>query len=80
MSPVARLARVMIRGYQRATAGRPSPCRHVPSCSTYALEAIDRHGACRGGWLATKRVCRCQPWGTQGYDPVPAPQESSCST
>ncbi|GJM37047.1 MAG: putative membrane protein insertion efficiency factor [Acidimicrobiales bacterium] len=75
MGPVARLLRSAVRGYQRLFAGRPSPCRHVPSCSTYAVEALELHGAARGGWLATKRLCRCHPWGTHGHDPVPAPQE-----
>ena len=46
-------------------------CRHLPSCSEYALEAIDRNGAWRGSWLALSRVCRCHPWGSQGLDPVP---------
>ena len=46
-------------------------CRFYPSCSTYALEAIDRHGACRGTALAVKRICRCHPWGEAGHDPVP---------
>jgi len=46
-------------------------CRHLPSCSEYALEAIDRNGAWRGSWLALSRVCRCHPWGTHGFDPVP---------
>ena len=45
-------------------------CRHHPSCSTYAHEAIARHGA-RGAWLALKRLLRCQPFGSHGYDPVP---------
>jgi putative membrane protein insertion efficiency factor len=46
-------------------------CRHLPTCSEYALEAIDRHGAWRGSWLAASRICRCHPWGTHGFDPVP---------
>jgi putative membrane protein insertion efficiency factor len=46
-------------------------CRHLPSCSEYALEAIDRNGAWRGGWLALSRVLRCHPWGSEGFDPVP---------
>jgi putative membrane protein insertion efficiency factor len=46
-------------------------CRHLPTCSAYALEAIDRNGAWRGTWLALSRICRCHPWGTHGFDPVP---------
>lgn len=61
----------LVRIYQMAASGRPSPCRHVPSCSTYAVEALQLHGAVRGSWLAARRLSRCHPWGTQGYDPVP---------
>ncbi|HEX9706034.1 MAG TPA: membrane protein insertion efficiency factor YidD [Steroidobacteraceae bacterium] len=46
-------------------------CRFHPTCSAYALEAIDEHGAWRGGGLALKRICRCHPWGGAGHDPVP---------
>jgi putative membrane protein insertion efficiency factor len=46
-------------------------CRFEPSCSSYALEALQLHGAVRGSWLATRRVCRCHPWHPGGYDPVP---------
>lgn len=49
----------------------PATCRHVPSCSTYAEEAISRHGAWRGGWLTVSRLARCHSWGSQGLDPVP---------
>lgn len=73
--PAAWLARRAIRLYQVARAGRPSPCRFVPSCSTYALEAVDRFGALRGTFLAAKRLARCHPWGGHGYDPVPARKE-----
>lgn len=46
-------------------------CRHLPTCSDYALQAIDRHGAWPGLWLAVSRLWRCSPWGTSGFDPVP---------
>ena len=71
MSPAARLLRSGICGYQRLRAGRTSPCRFEPSCSTYALEAIESHGAARGAWLSVRRVSRCHPWGGMGWDPVP---------
>lgn len=67
----ARALRWVVLAYQRAFAWRASPCRYVPSCSTYALEAIETHGAARGSWLALRRLSRCHPWGGHGYDPVP---------
>jgi len=46
-------------------------CRHLPTCSGYALEAIEINGAWKGGWLTLSRLLRCHPWGTDGFDPVP---------
>lgn len=71
MSPVARAMHAVVRFYQVLRAGRPSPCRYQPTCSSYALEAIEVHGAARGGWLAVRRIGRCHPWGGFGWDPVP---------
>ncbi len=49
----------------------PPACRYTPTCSTYAIQAIQKHGPFKGGWLAIKRILRCNPWGGSGYDPVP---------
>ncbi|GMU73125.1 MAG: membrane protein insertion efficiency factor YidD [Betaproteobacteria bacterium PRO3] len=67
-----RVLTTAIRGYQLTI--RPvlgAHCRFFPSCSEYAREAIERHGAARGTWLAAKRICRCHPYHPGGYDPVP---------
>lgn len=49
----------------------PSSCRHIPTCSAYAVEALKKRGPIVGLWLTIRRVSRCHPWGTHGYDPVP---------
>lgn len=72
MTIAARVLAAPIRLYQIARAGRPSPCRYTPSCSSYALGALELHGAVRGSWLTVRRLGRCHPWGGLGADPVPA--------
>ena len=71
--PSARvLATLPIRLYRALLSPLLGPrCRFAPSCSAYAVEAIERHGIARGLWLALRRVARCHPWHQGGYDPVP---------
>jgi putative membrane protein insertion efficiency factor len=62
----------LIRFYQYAISPmRPPTCRYFPTCSVYAVEAVEKYGAMRGGWMALRRVMRCHPWNDGGYDPVP---------
>ncbi len=69
---VARLLILVAKGWQYGpSAILPPSCRFRPSCSAYAIEALRRYGAVRGGWLAARRILRCHPWGGHGYDPVP---------
>lgn len=72
MNCLSHLMQALVRLYQRTLGyligGR---CRFHPSCSHYALDALDRFGAFKGSWLAMKRICRCHPWGGSGDDPVP---------
>lgn len=72
MTPLARLFAVPVKAYRLLF----SPwvghnCRYQPTCSQYALDALEQHGAVRGGWLTLRRIARCHPWGASGYDPVP---------
>lgn len=76
MTPVSlwprRLAHWTIRAYQLTLSsliGRQ--CRYMPSCSEYTDEAIQTHGFWAGGWMGFARICRCNPWGGSGYDPIP---------
>jgi hypothetical protein len=62
----------IIRGYQVAISPLlPASCRYFPSCSAYAVEAIEKYGALKGGWLSLKRIGRCHPFRAGGFDPVP---------
>ena len=79
MNPAARLVWFAVRAYQLVTAGRPSACRYVPSCSNYALEALEEHGLVRGSWFMACRLGRCHPWGRTGWDPVPVSGSSARS-
>lgn len=74
-SLLKRAARGLAIGLVKFYQGAISPlstaaCRYHPTCSQYAVEAINKYGALKGGWLALKRISRCHPWGGSGYDPV----------
>ncbi len=71
-SVLARALIGLVRAYRRwVSPALPPACRFVPSCSAYAEEALAKHGAGRGSWLAARRLLRCHPFGGSGYDPVP---------
>lgn len=79
MNPLSLGLRGLIRAYQLFVSPiLPANCRYVPTCSSYASEAIALHGPLKGGWLALRRLCRCHPWGGSGYDPVPKPEPTGC--
>ncbi|MEM8656120.1 MAG: membrane protein insertion efficiency factor YidD [Pseudomonadota bacterium] len=72
MTPLAFVVSLPVRAYRLLL----SPwvgfnCRYQPTCSAYALDALEKHGALKGGWMAARRIARCHPWGGTGYDPVP---------
>src|SRR4029077_11894622 len=78
-SLISGFLRGAIRAYQLTLAYFfVGACRYEPSCSAYAAEAVLRHGALKGSWLAAHRLCRCGPWGGRGYDPVPNRDSLSC--
>jgi len=69
---IARILILAARGWQLGPSTLlPPSCRYQPSCSAYAIAALQRYGALRGGWLALCRLLRCHPWGGCGHDPVP---------
>jgi putative membrane protein insertion efficiency factor len=70
-SVLARLLMLPIRAWRLVSVHLTPRCRFHPSCSAYALEALETHGALRGAWLAIRRLGRCHPWGGGGIDPVP---------
>lgn len=69
---------LLIKGYQNFISPLlPSSCRYTPTCSHYAVDALQTHGLLKGGWLAAKRIGSCNPWGGSGYDPVPSKNGNS---
>ncbi|EKP94768.1 membrane protein insertion efficiency factor YidD [Thermaerobacter subterraneus] len=69
---LTRVALAFLRFYRRWISPlKPPACRYTPTCSAYAMEAVERYGVLRGGWLVVRRVLRCHPWAPGGYDPVP---------
>lgn len=78
MNALRRVATLPLRLYQRwISRWTPPMCRFTPTCSQYAIEALETHGFVRGGWLATWRLLRCHPFARPGYDPVPRGPSSS---
>ena len=72
MTPLAYIVAVPVRAYRLLLSpGVGHGCRFHPTCSAYALEALEKHGAVKGGWLTLRRIGRCQPWGGSGIDNVP---------
>lgn len=60
----------LIKLYQKIPGPWHNYCRHIPTCSNYSIEAIEEYGSIKGTYMSIKRICRCNPWGTYGYDPV----------
>ena len=72
---------LLVKFYQLAISPfLPNSCRHTPTCSQYTIEAMKEWGPLKGGWLGLKRLSKCHPWGTHGYDPVPRKNSNSDNT
>ena len=72
MTPFAKVIALPVRAYRLLLSPWGGQhCRYQPTCSEYALTALEKHGAIRGTWLAARRIGRCHPWGQSGYDPAP---------
>lgn len=72
MTPLAHLLALPVRAYRKVFSHWVGyNCRYDPTCSAYALEALEKHGGIKGGWLAARRIARCHPWGGMGVDDVP---------
>ena len=72
---VARLLLALVSLYRASAVLRRPRCGYHPTCSAYAVEALELHGAARGSWLAIRRISRCHPWRDAGVDPVPMPRQ-----
>lgn len=71
-NPISLLMIGAVRAYQMVISPwLPMACRYTPTCSQYAVQAIQKYGALKGGWLALKRIASCNPWGGHGHQPVP---------
>jgi putative membrane protein insertion efficiency factor len=72
LSPIVFVLKLVVRFYQIFLSPiLPRSCRYTPTCSHYAIQALEKHGLIKGGFLAVKRILSCHPWGGSGYDPVP---------
>ncbi|HHU05853.1 MAG TPA: membrane protein insertion efficiency factor YidD [Clostridiales bacterium] len=72
MTKMTKILIALVNFYRkRISPARPSCCRFSPTCSAYALEALEKYGALKGSWLALKRILKCHPFHKGGYDPVP---------